>query len=161
MKTSFTGEQLADHLERIDRIGYTILEDVVPKDAVAAMAAAFEPLYQSNLDTIRRDPNRGPMRHYIVLPFTEPFYQSTFNGHPDIFAIVRAILGEDVYCTQFAVHRGSPNTTDIPRGVAVLGFDREGHERGHLLENGICPQFYNSLNADEQFMYRKVPRKES
>lgn len=59
-----TDEQLADHLERIDRVGYTILEGVVPRDVVAEMAAAFEQLYQSNLDTIRSAPNRGPVRHY-------------------------------------------------------------------------------------------------
>mgnify|MGYP001034100445 CR=1 FL=1 len=249
MKTDLTDEQIADHLAEIDRVGYTILEELVPKDAVAAMAAAFEPIYQSNLDTIRGNPNRGSMRHYIVLPFEPPLYQSAFNGSPDVFAIVRAILGENVYCAQFAsdtpakgsvyqdwhadtsiefsedgqllppkliaantsfvdvtpengpfeisdgshhipdaieklkngelsfkplclkvgdvlirdprcVHRGSPNTTDVPRGVAVLGFDRADHERGgHMAENGIRPEFYNSLSEDERYMYRKVPRK--
>lgn len=247
METNLTDEQLADHLEKIDRVGYTILEELLPRDAVAEMAAAFEPLYQSNLDTIRDDPNRGPMRHYIVLPFEPPFYQSAFNGNPDMFAIVHAILGEDVYCAQFAsdtpakgsiyqewhadisrdfaedgqlrppvlmaantsfvdvtpengpfeisdgshhipdaieklkkgelaftplclkvgdvlirdprcVHRGTPNTTDVPRVVAVLGFDRAGQERkGHLMENGMSPEFYNSLSQHEQRMYRKVP----
>ncbi len=249
MKTNLSDEELSEHLEKIDRVGYTILKNLVPKDAVAEMAAAFAPLYQSSLDTICHEPNRGSMRHYLVLPFEKPFYQSTFNGHPDIFAIVRAILGNDVYCTQFAsdtpakgsiyqdwhtdiarqfsedgqlkppvliaantsfvdvkaengpfevcdgshhipdaieklkkgeldfkplylnigdvlirdprcVHRGSPNTTDVPRAVAVLGFDREGHERGiHLTENDIGPELYNSLNEDEQRMYRKVPQK--
>jgi ectoine hydroxylase-related dioxygenase (phytanoyl-CoA dioxygenase family) len=248
MKTDLTDEQLTEHLEKIDRVGYTLLEDLIPRDAVAEMAAAFEPLYQSNLFTIRTDPNRGSMRHYIVLPFEAPFYQSSFNGNSTIFAIARAILGEDVYCTQFAsdtpakgsihqdwhtdiarhftedgqlqppmlivantsfvdvtpetgpfeisdgshhipdaieklkngeltfkplclnvgdvlirdprcVHRGSPNTTDVPRVVAVLGFDRAGHERGgHLVENGICPELYNSLSEDERKMYRKVPQ---
>lgn len=243
-----TDEQLADHLERIDRVGYTILEGVVPRDVVAEMAAAFEQLYQSNLDTIRSAPNRGPMRHYIVLPFEPPFYQSAFNGNPDMFAIVWAILGEDVFCAQFAsdtpargsihqdwhadisrdfsedgklhpptliaantsfvdvtpengpfeisdgshhipdaieklkngelastplclkvgdvlirdprcVHRGTPNKTDVPRAVAVLGFDRAGQKgRGHQEENSISQKFYNSLSQDEQHMYLKVPR---
>lgn len=240
--------QIADHVEKINRIGYTILENVIPKDAVAQMAEAFAPLYQANLETIRNDPNRGPMRHYIVLPFAAPLYQSAFHGDPEIYAIARAILGEDVYCNQYAsdtpakgsvhqdwhadttvefsedgqlqpaklicantsfvdvtpengpfevsdgshhdleaieklksgdldftplylkvgdvlvrdprcIHRGSPNTTDVPRCVAVLGFDQEGHERGgHLTENGIHSDFYDSLSDDEQFMYRKVPR---
>ena len=94
--------QIADHVEKINRIGYTILESVLPDDAVAAMAAAFAPRYQANLETIRNDPNRGPMRHYIVLPFEAPLYQSAFHGNSEIYAIVRAILGEDVYCNQFA-----------------------------------------------------------
>jgi len=246
-----TQGQIAEHVDKIDRIGYTILEGLIAPDVVAEMAAAFEPIYQANLDTIRNDPNRGPMRHYIVLPFEPPLYQSAFHGHPAVFAIVRAILGDDVYCNQFAsdtpakgsvhqkwhadttvnfsedgklqtpdliaantsfvdvtpengpfevcdgshhdpdaiekltnqelefrplylkvgdvlvrdprcIHRGSPNTTDTPRGVAVLGFDREGTERGGLLvENGIRLDFYDSLSRDEQRMYRKVPRIET
>ncbi len=248
MEATLTEQQIADHLAKIDTIGYTILEGLIPKEAIAEMGSAFQPLYQSNLDTIRNDPNRGPMRHYIVLPFEAPFYQSAFHGNADVFAIVRAILGEDVYCAQFAsdtpakgsvhqkwhadtsvefsdngeltspalivantsfvdvtpengpfeisdgshhvpdaieqltneklsftplylkvgdvlvrdprcIHRGSPNTTETPRVVAVLGFDREGTERGtHAVENGIRQTFYESLSEDEQYMYRKVPR---
>lgn len=240
--------EISEHVDRIDRVGYTILEGLIHKDVVAEMADAFNPIYQANLNTIRTDPNRGPMRHYIVLPFEPPLYQSAFHGHPAVFGIVRAILGEDVYCNQFAsdtpakgsihqdwhadtkvnftedgklqapdliaantafvdvtpengpfevsdgshhipdaierlqkgeldftplclkvgdvlirdprcIHRGSPNTTDIPRGVAVLGFDREGTERrGHLAENGMRAEFFDTLSADEQHMYRKVPR---
>ena len=94
--------QIADHVEKISRIGYTILENVIAQDTVAAMAEGFAPLYQANLQTIRNDPNRGPMRHYIVVPFAAPLYQSAFHGNPEIFAIVRAILGEDAYCNQYA-----------------------------------------------------------
>ncbi|MBT3344141.1 MAG: hypothetical protein HN712_13495 [Gemmatimonadetes bacterium] len=239
--------QLREHVDKIDRVGYTILEGLIHKDVVAEMAAAFDPIYQANLSTIQTDPNRGPMRHYIVLPFEPPLYQSAFHGHPAVLEIVRAILGEDVYCNQFAsdtpakgsvhqdwhadttvsfsdgklqapnliaantafvdvtaengpfevsdgshhipdaierlqkceldfrplcmkagdvlirdprcIHRGSPNTTDIPRGVAVLGFDREGTERSsHLAENGMRADFYDTLSEDEQRLYRKVPR---
>ncbi|HCV25770.1 MAG: hypothetical protein CME13_01060 [Gemmatimonadetes bacterium] len=206
-------------MDRIDKVGYALLEGHFHRDVAMEMASAFEPIYQANLDTIRNDPNRGPMRHYIVLPFEPPLYQSAFHGNSAVLAIVRAILGEDVYCNQFAsdtpakgsvhqkwhadttvnftedgklqppdlmaantsfvdvtpengpfevcdgshhipdaiekltngeleftplylrvgdvlvrdprcIHRGSPNITDIPRGVAVLGFDREGTERG-------------------------------
>ncbi|HCL31287.1 MAG TPA: phytanoyl-CoA dioxygenase [Candidatus Latescibacteria bacterium] len=249
MKKPFADDQLTEHLEKIDRVGYTILENLIPKTAITAMAAAFEPLYRSNLDTIRNNPNRGSMRHYIVLPFEPPFYQPAFNGSPEIFAIVHALLGEDAVCAQFAsdtpalgsiyqdwhadttrnfsadgqlqpltliaantsfvditpengpfevsdgshhipdaieklnngelafkplmmkagdvlvrdprcIHRGTPNRTDMPRGVAVLGFDRAGHERtGHMVENAIDPAFYSSLSEPEQRMYRKVPRK--
>ncbi len=67
-----TQGQIAEHVDKIDRIGYTILEGLIAPDVVAEMAAAFEPIYQANLDTIRNDPNRGPMRHHIVLPFESP-----------------------------------------------------------------------------------------
>ncbi|MEC8932786.1 MAG: phytanoyl-CoA dioxygenase family protein [Candidatus Latescibacterota bacterium] len=43
-----------------------------------------------------------------------------------LYLRVGDVLVRDPRC----IHRGSPNITDIPRGVAVLGFDREGTERG-------------------------------
>lgn len=69
MKKPFADDQLTEHLEKIDRVGYTILENLIPRTAVTAMAAAFEPLYRSNLDTIRNNPNRGSMRHYMRSSF--------------------------------------------------------------------------------------------
>ena len=102
MKTKLSDVEIAEHIDKLDRIGYTLLKNVIPKEAVAEMAAAFEPVYAENLDTIINDPNRGPMRHYITLPFARPFYQEGYHGNADLFAIARAILGADTYAMQFA-----------------------------------------------------------
>ena len=58
-------EQIAEHAAWVRQIGYTVLEQHLPLDAVAAVAAAFAPVYEDHLDEIRTAPNRGPMRHYI------------------------------------------------------------------------------------------------
>ncbi|MCJ8332030.1 MAG: hypothetical protein HRT89_20155, partial [Lentisphaeria bacterium] len=102
MKRNLTADEIAEHIDKIDKIGYTILKNVIPKEAIAEMAAAFEPVWTENLDKIMNDPNRGSMRHYITLPFTRPFYQDTYHGNGDLFAIARAILGDDAYAMQFA-----------------------------------------------------------
>ena len=68
-------------------------------------------------------------------------------------------IGSDATRDPRCVHRGTPNKTDVPLAVAVLGFDRAGQKgRGHQEENSISQKFYNSLSQDEQHMYLKVPR---
>ena len=83
-------------------VGYTILEGCFPKDIVETVARAFAPIWDGHLDIIRTDPNRGPMRHYIPLPFDVPFYQSAIHANPDVIAIVKAILGEDMELVRYA-----------------------------------------------------------
>ena len=72
-------------------MGYALLEGHFHRDVAMEMASAFEPIYQANLDTIRNDPNRGPMRHYIVLPFEPPLYQSAFHGNSAVLAIATSL----------------------------------------------------------------------
>jgi hypothetical protein len=95
-------DEITTRADNIRTTGYTVLKNVVPKNIVATMRDAFWPLYDANLDTIKNDPNRGPMRYYIILPFAPPFYQSALHANADIIAIVRRIRGNSAYCTQFA-----------------------------------------------------------
>jgi ectoine hydroxylase-related dioxygenase (phytanoyl-CoA dioxygenase family) len=100
--SDITDNELADRVSQVRETGYTILENLVPATVVEELAEAFQPVYESHLDAIRNDPNRGPMRHYIGLPLLPPFYQAAYSGNPTIFIIVRALLGESAYCAQFA-----------------------------------------------------------
>jgi hypothetical protein len=95
-------ESILQRAEEVRTRGYTVLRGHIPFDLVAMIAEAFQPIYEANLETIRTNPNRGPMRHYIDLPFARPFYQSAIHGDPVIVAIVRNLMGEDVELDQYA-----------------------------------------------------------
>lgn len=97
-----TEEQLAERAAEVRRTGYTILREQIPAEAVAEVAAAFAPLWEDHLGEIRANPNRGPMRHYIQLPFEPPFYQSRIHGDPGMIGVVRKLLGEDAEMVQYA-----------------------------------------------------------
>lgn len=97
-----TTEEVQDRVRQVHDVGYTILEGCLPKDIVETVARAFAPIYDGHRDIIRTNPNRGPMRHYIALPFDVPFYQSAIHANRDVIAIVKAILGEDVRLTRYA-----------------------------------------------------------
>ncbi len=97
-----TAEEIQDRVKQVREVGYTILSGCFPIDIVETMARAFAPIWDGHQDIIRTSPNRGPMRHYIPLPFEVPFYQSAIHANPDIIAIVKAILGEDMEIVQYA-----------------------------------------------------------
>ena len=244
-----TEEQVAEHAARVRQIGYTVLEQHIPVDAVATIARAFEPVYEDHLDEIRTNPNRGPMRHYIQLPFESPFYQSGIHGDGDIIAIVRRLIGNDAEMVQYAtdtpakgsvyqewhgdvpslfpeepehvpppaiitanfsmvdvheengpfevadgthllprpealerieqgevplrklllkvgdvlirdprcVHRGTPNTTDTPRPVAVFAFERAWYRLISLsYHNPVRRDFYETLSELEQQVMKRI-----
>lgn len=239
---------IAEHVERVRSAGYTILENQFSRDVVERIADAFKPIYESHLDEIRESPNRGPMRHYIQLPVAEPFYVSEIHADPDVLAIVKSLLGEEVQFAQYAtdtpargsvfqdwhsdlqlyfpedpdfchppllvavnfpfvdivpqngpfevvegthripahtaikrilqgdltsklvplnvgdvlirdprcIHRGTPNTTDIPRPVAVFSFERFwSHAHiGHAPP--LSREFYDTLSDVEQKMMQRI-----
>ena len=244
-----TEERIAEHAAWVRQIGYTILEQHLPVNAVAAVATAFASVYEDHLDEIRTSPNRGPMRHYIQLPFESPFYQSGIHGDPGIIAIVRRLLGDDAEMVQYAtdtpakgsvyqewhgdvpplfpeepghvpppaiitvnfamvdvredngpfevadgthllprpealeriekgdvplrklllkvgdvlirdprcLHRGTPNTTDTPRPVAVFSFERAWYRLISLRHyNPVRRSFYETLSALEQEVLKRI-----
>lgn len=97
-----TAREIQDRVEELREPGYTILEGSIPKDIVEAVNQAFSPIWDAHQDAIRTDPNRGPMRHYIPLPYDVPFYDSAIHANPDLIAIVKTILGEDAQLTRYA-----------------------------------------------------------
>ena len=88
-----TDDQIQAHVERVRTVGYTVLRQQLPADLIGQIADAFRPVYESELDTIRTHPNRGPMRHYIQLPFAKPFYYSEVLADPDVIRIVQGVVG--------------------------------------------------------------------
>ena len=244
-----TEEQLAERAAEVRRTGYTILRGQIPPEAVAEVAAAFAPVWEDHLEEIRANPNRGPMRHYIQLPFEPPFYQSRIHGDPGIVGVVRKLLGEDAEMVQYAsdtpakgsvhqdwhgdvppslfpdepdlvtppaliavnfpfvdvgrengpfevaegshrmprpealerigrggferrellmkvgdvlirdprcLHRGTPNRTDTPRPVAVIGFERAWYRLISLKHhNPVRREFWETLPEPEQQLLRR------
>jgi hypothetical protein len=94
--------KIRNHVERVRTEGYTILKAHFSKDLITSIAEAFHPIYEANLDTIRTNPNRGPMRHYLRLPLAEPFYQSSIHADPGVINVVKGLLGEDAEFAQYA-----------------------------------------------------------
>ena len=104
--------EMRSHVEQVRTKGYAILRGHFSQDLIASILQAFLPIYQASLETIRANPNRGPMRHYLQLPFAKPFYQSAIHADPVVIAMVKCLLGEDAELVQYA--------TDTPAKGSVF-----------------------------------------
>ena len=75
---------------------------ISPVDAVEACHAGWRPIADAHLAEHADNPNRGPNRHYIPLPFRPPLYNPAFFNDDTILAIASGVLGEQVIIDGFA-----------------------------------------------------------
>ncbi len=81
--------------------GYCVLEAHLPKDVIEACREAFWPVL---LDYLRRhghEPNRGPYRHFLPMPFEPPCFAPQFFFDPEVLNIVRGAMGERIVADQW------------------------------------------------------------
>jgi hypothetical protein len=106
--------------DEVRRESFCLLRDHLDGDVLRAWAAAFRPLLEENVATSADDPNRGPQRFYVTLPFAGVFADPRIVFDPDVLAICDRIVGPDMVMCQLAtdtplrgsdtqaVHRDSP-----------------------------------------------------
>jgi len=72
--------------------GYCVLKAHLPKSLIEACRDAFWPTLLAYLKN-RSEPNRGPHRHFIPMPFEPPCFASEFFFDAEILNIVRGAIG--------------------------------------------------------------------
>jgi hypothetical protein len=82
--------------------GFCVLRRHFSRSKMLACGEAFAPLLDERMEQIRNAPNRGPMRHYIPLPLSPPFYDKEVFDDDAIHALLVALLGPDMTIGQFA-----------------------------------------------------------
>ena len=87
-----------DQTELADR-GFCVLRGQFPVAAIEACREAFWPVLLAHLE--REQPNRGPHRHFLPMPFTPPCFQPAFFFDPAVLAIVRGAMDERVVADQW------------------------------------------------------------
>lgn len=118
-----------DCMGQIRDVGYCILRNHFPPDAVEACNRAFQPLAEAYLAEHAENPNRGPNRHYIPLPYQPPLYHPAFFDDDGIHAIASGILGADMAIDQFASdtpYNGSVYQ-DVHADIGALFAEEPGH----------------------------------
>ena len=113
---------IATAKRQIEQDGFCILRNHFPAVALDACLEAFTPQLLAYEKKHRGNPNRGPFRHYITLPFEPPFYNPTFFFDSCILDILRSILGTDIRIDQYASDTPFNNSVyqDIHADLAPL-----------------------------------------
>jgi ectoine hydroxylase-related dioxygenase (phytanoyl-CoA dioxygenase family) len=81
--------------------GYCVLRAHLPASAIDACRDAFWPRLLAWLEDHAHEPNRGPHRHFLPMPFDPPCFQPAFFFDPEILAIAGASFGPRIVADQW------------------------------------------------------------
>jgi ectoine hydroxylase-related dioxygenase (phytanoyl-CoA dioxygenase family) len=90
---------IRDKPAELSERGFCILNRHFPIPLIDACRAAFWPTLLDRLKTI--DPNRGPNRYFLPMPFHPPCFTPQFFFDPTVLHIVRTALGDSFAIDQF------------------------------------------------------------
>jgi len=81
--------------------GYCILEGRLSRSLLDTCRSAFWPTLLAHLERHAHEPNRGPHRHFLPVPFTLPCFTPDFFFDATVLGIVRGVLGDRVVADQW------------------------------------------------------------
>jgi hypothetical protein len=93
-----------DEHERICEIrdkGYCVLRVHFPRSLLDRCRESFWPVLSAYLAAHRDEPNRGPHRHFIPMPFDPPCFAPEFFFDPGVLAIAHGLLGRRIVADQW------------------------------------------------------------
>lgn len=90
-----------DSIREIQDRGYCVLSAHLPQGLVNDCRDAFWPVLLAHLRAHGHEPNRGPDRHFLPMPFEPPCYAPEFFFDPDIVSIVHGVMDDRVVADQW------------------------------------------------------------
>ena len=133
-----TPEQVRAHAEEVRETSATVLRGLFPVEKIDAWNEAFQPLLKAGMEADKDDPNRGPGRFYVTLPFHGLWADPQIIDNDAVMAVVAELVGADGVMCQLA--------TDTP----VEGSDYQAlHRDTQLLfpESGVeTPPYQLAVN---------------
>jgi hypothetical protein len=85
----------------INTKGYCVLKQHLPPALIDACRGKFWPILLGYVHTHRDDPNRGPHRHFLPMPFEPPCFHPEFFFNNDVLGIVRGAMDDRVVADQW------------------------------------------------------------
>jgi ectoine hydroxylase-related dioxygenase (phytanoyl-CoA dioxygenase family) len=97
-----TPEQAKAHADEVRATSCTVLKGLIPVEVIDAWNEAFQPLLLRSIATEKDDPNRGPSRYYVTLPFNGLWADPDIIDNDSIMAVVEELVGADGVMCQLA-----------------------------------------------------------
>lgn len=97
-----TPEQAKIHADEVRATSATVLRGLIPVETIDAWNAAFQPLLAAAIEREKDDPNRGPERYYVTLPFEGLWADPAIIDNDAIMAVVEELVGADGVMCQLA-----------------------------------------------------------
>jgi ectoine hydroxylase-related dioxygenase (phytanoyl-CoA dioxygenase family) len=99
---TLTPEQARAHADEVRATSSTLLRGVFPVETIDAWNRAFQPLLQQAVAREKDDPNRGPDRYYVTLPFHDLWADPQIIDNDAVMAVVGELIGADGVLCQLA-----------------------------------------------------------
>lgn len=133
-----TTAEVRAHADEVRETSSTLIRGLLPTQLIDAWNQAFQPLLMNAIKREGDDPNRGPGRYYVTLPFTGLWADPQIVDNDVVISVVEELVGDDGVMCQLA--------TDTP----LLGSDhQELHRDTQLLfpESGAeTPPYQLAVN---------------
>lgn len=81
--------------------GFCVLRNRLAASLINKCREAFWPVLLDYLERHHEQPNRGPHRHFLPLPFDPPCFATEFFFNADVLSIVRAYMDDRIVADQW------------------------------------------------------------
>ncbi len=101
-----------ERITELQRSGFCVLKAHLPAPLIEACREALGPILLGYLASHAEEPNRGPHRHFMPMPFEPPCFMPDFFFDAGVLSVVRGVMGERVVADQWGCDvplRGSQN----------------------------------------------------
>jgi hypothetical protein len=119
---TLTPRQAKAHADEVRATSVTVLHGLIPVETINAWNAAFQPLLARAIAQEADNPNRGPNRFYVTLPFNGLWADPQVIDNDAINAVVSDLIGADCVMCQLATDtplKGS-DYQDLHRDTQLL-----------------------------------------
>jgi len=93
--------EIQDEITAIKDRGYCVLREHFAPRLIDACRSAFWPLLEAYLESRGHEPNRGPHRHFLPMPFDPPCFIPDFFFDSAVLRIVRGVMDDGVVADQW------------------------------------------------------------
>jgi hypothetical protein len=92
---------IQDKIIEVQEKGYCILKEHFASRLIDACRDAFWPLLLAYLKIHGNEPNRGPHRHFLPMPFEPPCFTPDFFFDNEVLNVVRGVMDDRVVADQW------------------------------------------------------------
>ena len=91
----------SDTINELNENGFCVLKGHFAPPLIEACRKAFWPTWLEYLEKHSAEPNRGPHRHFLPMPFQPPCFAPEFFFDPCILSIVQGVMGARIVADQW------------------------------------------------------------
>src|ERR1700733_12000551 len=90
-----------EKIAELQEHGFCVLKAHLPGALIDACREAFWPILLGYLESHREEPNRGPHRHFMPMPFEPPCFAPEFFFDAGVLSIVHGVMDDRIVADQW------------------------------------------------------------